>query len=636
MSQIDATSVCSCCGGGDECISEPQDNRREIFILAGSGLLFVLALMLENTIQNTYGTWGRGIAFALPYLICGASIIAEAGRLVMKKDVFNEFTLMTFATFAAIALGELPEAVGVMLFYRLGEYVQERAANSSRRSVRRLLASRPDRAQVRETDGSVRVLPVEDVRPGQIVIVRAGEKIPLDAVIVSGASTVDQSPLTGESLPVNVEKGDPVLGGTINLSALLTLQVQSPYTQSHIARVLELVEHAAANKSPTERFITRFARWYTPAVTGAAFLVALLPPLLADADPRTWIYRALVLLVISCPCALLISIPLGYFGGIGAASRRGILVKGGGVFDGLKEVTSAVFDKTGTLTKGSCSVARIAPAPGVSEAELIAAASIAECESNHPLAKAVMQSSPAFTRPADLELREIPGKGVIALSAGSEYLAGTAAFLEERGLHARQFTEVGAQVHAARDGHYLGGFLLTDEIKPDAVDAVALLKKRGILSYMLTGDENGAARAVAERVGLAGYRAGLLPEEKVSALADFAPAGKTVYVGDGINDAPLLALSRVGVAMGGIGTGAAIEAADVVILNDSPAKAAELFEISDKVRAVVVQNILLALGVKGIIMALGIAGLSGLWEAVFADVGVALLAVLNAVRGTRS
>jgi Cd2+/Zn2+-exporting ATPase len=386
--------------------------------------------------------------------------------------------------------------------------------------------------------------------------------------------------------------------------------------------------------------------------------VAAIPPLFWGEVWHTWLYRALVLLVIACPCALLISIPLGYFGGIGAASRRGILVKGGAVFDNLLHVNSVVFDKTGTLTQGACTVNGLVPAPGVAEEELARAAHIAESSSNHPLARAIVQycldnafsASPPSSRaqagsggdpaksagaPTVLAMQELPGKGALAHMDGVRYLAGTATLLAEHGLSVPEIQSPGAIVHVARDADYLGAFLLTDWIKPDAAQAVEALARRGVRSYMLTGDRESPARWVAEQLGLAGYRSGLLPEEKVAALPDFAQVSHTAYVGDGINDAPLLALSRVGVAMGGVGAEAAIEAADAVILNDSPNKVTELFTVADQVRLVVWQNIALALGIKGLVMICGVAGLSGLWEAVFADVGVALLAVLNAARGTR-
>ena len=653
--QLEETPRCPCCGKPEEYHEHAE--RKEILLLAGCGILFALALLFEDDIEKYLGLRYVWAVYGLPYLVCGTSIIRAAGRALAHGDLFNEFTLMTVATFAAIALNELPEAVGVMLFYRCGEFLQERAANNSRRSVGRLLAGKPSLAHVLENGHTVD-RPVENVLPGQQIVVRAGERIPLDGVVLAGTSTVDQSPLTGESMPVAAQAGDNVLGGSINLSAVLTVEVLRPFAQSHIARILELVEHASANKSSTERFITRFARYYTPAIVAGASLVAAIPPLFLGEEWHTWVYRALVLLVIACPCALLISIPLSYFGGIGAASRRGILVKGGAVFDNLLHVDSVVFDKTGTLTRGACTVNKLAPAPGVSEAELMRAAHIAVSSSNHPLARAMVRyclgkadDAPASTdarkkrggEPAHaaddasavLAMQELPGKGALAHMHGARYMAGTSILFAEYGLKTPDIQSPGAVVHVARNADYLGAFLLTDWIKPDAAQAVNALAKRGVRSYMLTGDREGAARWVAEQLGLAGYRSQLLPEEKVDALPDFARISRTAYVGDGINDAPLLALSRVGIAMGGMGAEAAVEAADVVILNDSPVKIPELLTVAEQVRRVVWQNIALALGVKGLIMIFGVAGLSGLWEAVFADVGVALLAVLNAVRGTR-
>ena len=650
---LEDASCCPCCG--TQANHPEHGEHRELLLLTVCGILFLLTLLCEEAIEARFGVRFVWAAYALPYLACGSSIIRAAGRALTRGDIFNEFTLMTLATLAAIALGEFPEAVGVMLFYRCGEFVQGRAAGNSRRSISRLLASKPSLVHVLENGRTV-TRPVEEALPGQHIVVRAGERIPLDGVVLAGLSSVDQSPLTGESLPVSVREGDELLGGSINLSAVLTVEVLRPFAQSHIARILALVEHATAAKSPTERFITRFARYYTPAIVAGACLVAVIPPLFLGESWQTWLYRALVLLVISCPCALLISIPLGYFGGIGAASRRGILVKGGAVFDNLLHVDSVVFDKTGTLTQNACVVSRLAPAPGISEETLVQAAHIAESSSNHPLAIAIVQycldrtpsasPAPACTReksgdsrassaPVALTMQELPGKGTLAHRNGVRYLAGTALLLAEHGIAVPDVQSPGAVVHIARDTDYLGAFLLTTWIKTDAALAVNALAKRGVRSYMLTGDREDAARWVAEQLGLAGYRSQLLPEEKVAALPDFAHISRTAYVGDGINDAPLLALSRVGIAMGGLGAEAAIEAADAVILNDSPAKVPELLTIAQKVRRVVWQNIALALGIKGVIMIFGVAGLSGLWEAVFADVGVALLAVLNAVRGTR-
>jgi Cd2+/Zn2+-exporting ATPase len=487
---------------------------------------------------------------------------------------------------------------------------------------------------------------------GQSVLVRAGEKIPLDGLVLTGESQVDQSPLTGESLPLDVRSGDAVLGGTLNLTGVLTVRVTSRFADTHMARILDLVERAVLAKSPTERFITRFARVYTPAVVFLALLTALFPPLLIpSASFDDWIYRALVLLVISCPCALIISIPLGYFGGIGAASRQGILVKGGAVLDGLLHIRTVVFDKTGTLTRGLFSIAAVTPAPGVEREALLAVAAWIESHSNHPVARSIVRhaaggrkdaSAPDFLAAGgdllpgagEKAIREIPGKGMLAEAGGIRYLAGTAALLADFGLAAPAQPHPGALIHIARDADYLGSILVTDSLREETVQAVADLRAAGMRTYMLTGDREESAALAAGEAGLDGYCAGLLPEGKVTAMRELADPAATAYVGDGINDAPILALSRVGIAMGGVGAEAAIEAADAVILNDSPASVPRLFRIARKVRVLIWQNILLALGVKISFMVLGVAGISGLWEAVFADVGVALLAVLNAARAT--
>ncbi len=618
-----------------------EDPKREIRLLALCSVLFFGALILEDRIAGLAGRAGVYAVFAVPYFLCGVSIFRSAWEQARKGSWLNEFTLMCGATVTAVALGQLPEAVGVMLFYRIGEFFQERASAGSRRSIRGLLASKPTTAHVLENGVPVQKR-VEEVEKGQLVQVRAGEKIPLDGLVTAGESQVDQSPLTGESVPLSVAPGSAVLGGSVNLSGVLTVEASGSFADTHMARILEMVEHAATRKSPTERFITRFARYYTPAVVAAAFLVAVIPPLflsgvLADATFHTWVYRALVMLVISCPCALIISIPLGYFGGIGAASRRGILVKGGNVLDGLMHVNTVVFDKTGTLTKGVFEVVRITPAPGVSEEAVLRAALSAESSSNHPIARSILAHArkrglpePA-PGPGD-SVREVPGKGMEAVINGRRFLAGNAALLAAHGVAAEDHYHPGALVHVAEGSAYLGSILVADVIRPEAKAAVASLKRQGMSTWMLTGDREASAAWAAEEAGLGGFTAELLPEGKVEAMRKLGGTESAAFVGDGINDAPILALSRVGIAMGGMGSEAAIEAADAVILNDSPAKVAELFRIAKNVRAVVWQNIALALGIKTAFMALGIVGLSGLWEAVFADVGVALLAVLNATR----
>lgn len=665
--------ACACCAPNNASANNHDHDHshdhggQEGRLLVLAALVFFPTLALEHFRSELISSWVRWVLYAVPYLLCGVPVFRQAFALVRRKSLFNEFSLMCVATVAAIVLGELPEAVGVMLFYRVGEYVQGKATASSRRSVESLLAVRPTVARVRR-NGQEEVLPPEAVVQGDMVVVKAGEKFPVDGTVLEGASQADQSPLTGESMPVVLEPGSTALGGSINLSGVVLVQASGPFAQSHMARILHLVESAAANKSPTERLITRLARYYTPAVVAVALLVALLPPLLVPgATFAQWGYRALVLLVISCPCALLISIPLGYFGGIGAASRQGILVKGGTVLDNLLHVDTVVFDKTGTLTQGQFSVTHVAPAPGVAEHTLLEVAARVEGFSNHPIARSVVahaaglgvsQSSAQVSDAMDQQgnthtsasarVTEMPGKGLQVVQGTETLLAGTAALLIEQGVavpsprHApgnatREQEEAlaGAQVHVARNGVYLGYIVLADTIKPEAAKAIAALHAMGKKTFMLTGDNDAAARRVATATGIGGYTAGLLPEGKVAAMEQLAGADRVLFVGDGINDAPILTTARVGVAMGGVGAEAAIEAADAVIVNDSPLNVPALFTLATRVRAIVVQNICLALGIKTLFMALGTMGMSNLWEAVFADVGVALLAVLNATRAAR-
>lgn len=618
------------------------DERKEILLMAVSGLLFVLGMLCEHLfpdlLPQAVVTWGF---FALPYALCGWEILKEGWHSLVNRDFFNEFTLMGGASLAAIALGQLPEAVGVMLFYRLGEFMQERAAGNSRRSVEALLATRPTQALELLDDGSTRVRAPESLAVDSRILVRPGEKIPLDGVVLNGESQVDTSPLTGEPRPLRCRPGTEVHAGTINLAGALTIRVTRPFADSSIARVLEMVENAVARKAPTERFITRMARYYTPAVTALATLTALLPPLLGLGTFSEWIYRGLVLLVISCPCALLISIPLGYFGGIGAASRRGILIKGGAVLDALRHVRVAAFDKTGTLTQGIFEVQALLPAPGVSEQELLRTAALAEQHSTHPLARSVLRAAEAAgLDPESLhaaepgQMREIPGKGVeVRLPDGALLRAGNAALLRDAGIEPQPVDQTGSVVQVARDGRLLGAIVVADRIREESRDALRALRRQGIQTLaMFTGDRQSQARPVADALGMDVLRAGLLPEDKAAALEALGPTQRTFFVGDGINDAPVLATAGIGVAMGGLGAEAAIETADVVILDDNPRRLPELLQIARRTRRIVWQNIVLALGIKGMFMALGIVGLSGLWEAVFADVGVALLAVLNASR----
>ncbi|NCB22522.1 MAG: heavy metal translocating P-type ATPase [Deltaproteobacteria bacterium] len=645
---IDTGHACACCAHDHDHDHSPADQRRELMKMGVSALLFAIGMVADERLATYMPAWlVIAVFYALPYILCGYEVLSVGLKSILKGDFFNEFTLMGGATIAAIALGQLPEAVGVMLFYCVGEFVQERAAGRSRRSIKALLAARPSIAHEMLPDGTTRDVEPEALGPGSHILVRPGEKIPLDGAVLEGESQVDTSPLTGESVPQRIAPGSRVLAGTINLNAALRVEVTTAFADSSIARILEMVENAVARKAPTERFITRMARWYTPAVTGIALLVAVLPPLFGLGPFSQWIYRALVLLVISCPCALLISIPLGYFGGIGAASRRGILIKGGAVLDSLRDIRVAALDKTGTLTEGVFEVNAVLPAPGISEEELLAAAALAESRSNHPIARSVLraaQNRGIATDDACLTgMEEMPGMGVVAsittntdaatATATTELLAGNAALLTSRGLTPVEVNIPGSVVQVAKGGKLLGALVVADRLKPQSPQAIEALRHLGVQHIaMLTGDREEQARPVAQQLKLDSLRAGLLPEDKAGALEALGPVKNTIFVGDGINDAPVLATAGVGVAMGGLGAEAAIETADVVILDDNPARLPELLRIARRTRAIVWQNIVMALGIKGLFMALGIVGLSGLWEAVFADVGVALMAVLNAAR----
>lgn len=635
---------CSACSDHDHGHEHETSGgeRRELLLMGVSAVLFAAGMLADTRLEAFLPSWlVLTLCYVLPYALCGYDVLRQMLRNIMRGDIFNEFTLMGGATIAAIALGQLPEAVGVMLFYRIGEFMQERAAGNSRRSVKALLAARPTTAHELLDDGATRDVSPEDLGPGSRILVRPGEKIPLDGTVLEGESQVDASPLTGESVPVRLSPGGQVHAGTINLNGALTVEVTAPFAESSIARILEMVENAAARKAPTERFITRLARWYTPAVSGLALLVAVLPPLFGLGSFQEWIYRALVLLVISCPCALLISIPLGYFGGIGAASRRGILIKGGAVLDNLRDIRVAAFDKTGTLTEGVFEVNAVLPMPGVSREELLSVAALAESRSNHPIARSVLRAALAAGLGTEKDaavsaMREIPGKGVEVTADGAQVLAGNAALLEAYNITPLPVDIPGSVVQVARDGRALGALVVSDRIKPQAPGALEALRRLGVdVLAMLTGDRQSQARPVAKELGLDVLKADLLPEDKASALEALGPTRQTLMVGDGINDAPVLATAGVGVAMGGLGSEAAIETADVVILDDNPLRLPELLRIARRTRRIVWENIVLALGIKGLFMGLGIVGLSGLWEAVFADVGVALLAVLNASRAGR-
>lgn len=622
---------------------ETVSKRREIGIFTASALLFGLHAVLEQWFhEKGLLLPDYGLALAA-YFLAGINVYINAFKTIRRGDFFDENVLMVVATAGAIAIHSLSEAVGVMLFFKAGEFLQNLAVGRSRRSIRALLASRPDHANVESPQGLRRV-PPEQVQVGQTIVVKPGEKVPLDGQVLAGESSMDVSALTGESIPVSARVGDNLLAGMINLSAVMKLKVTKPFEESSIAKVLELVENASARKAATEKFITTFARWYTPAVVAIAAGIAFLPPLLTGADFATWIYRALVVLVISCPCALVISIPLGYFGGVGRASRQGILVKGSNFLDALSKVKTVVFDKTGTLTRGDFAVQKVVPINGFGEQRLLELAMLAELYASHPIAKAIVAKgyemgltpdSAAVTQHEDL-----PGRGVRAQVDGHEILVGSDGLLHHRKITHDVCELEGTTAHIVIDGRYAGHILIGDSLRTDAGQAISQLRAIGVEHIeMLTGDNRCAAEAVARSLGVDAFHAELLPEDKVSLLEDIQAAaahgGKVAFVGDGINDAPVIARADVGIAMGGLGTDAAIETADVVLMTDSPLKIVEAIQIARHTRTVVWQNIVMALSTKIIFVVLGTMGMASMWEAVFADMGVTLAAIANSTRVLR-
>jgi Cd2+/Zn2+-exporting ATPase len=618
--------------------SEAFDLRRELTPIAISAVLFLVGFIFNEPLHNTPFAVAEYAVLIPAYLISGWTVITTAGRNILRGRIFDENFLMTIATLGAIAIQELPEAVGVMLFFQIGELFQGYAVGRSRRSIKALLEVRPDTANLKVA-GAVREVSPESVSVGDLILVRPGEKVPLDGDILEGKSLVDTSALTGESVPRPVNTGDPVLAGMINQLGALTVQVTKPFAESSIARILELVENASSKKADTEKFITRFARYYTPVVVVLSLAVAILPPLLlAGATQAEWTYRALVMLVISCPCGLVISIPLGYFGGVGGAARRGILVKGSVFLDVLTQVKTVVFDKTGTLTQGNFRVSEVVTHNGLSQAQLLELAAHAESQSNHPVAQSIRQAYGQAVNPAIIEdYEEISGYGIRARVQGRTVLSGNDRLLHREAIPHDVCVVDGTVAHLAVDGEYSGHILIADELKADAADAIRQLHQQGIQTAMLTGDSQSVADRIAQILRLDQYRANLLPEDKVKALEGFLQQAsrtksKVAYVGDGINDAPVIARADVGIAMGGLGSDAAIETADVVIMTDAPTKVVEAIAIAHRTRRIVWQNIILAMTVKGIFIALGAIGMATLWEAVFADVGVALLAILNASR----
>jgi Cd2+/Zn2+-exporting ATPase len=623
------------CSHGHSHATEDFNRRKELAPLAMAAILFGLGLVFNDALRNTPWAIAEFAVFIPAYLISGWGVLTTAGRNILRGHIFDENFLMTVATLGAIAIHQLPEAVAVMLFFQVGELFQGYSVGRSRRSIKALLEVRPDTANLTE-NGSIRTVDPSTVKIGDVILIRPGEKVPLDGNILTGQSLVDTSALTGESVPRRVIPGESVLAGMINQSGALTVRVTRPFSESSISKILELVENASSKKAPTEKFITQFARYYTPVVVFLSLAVAMLPPLvLAGASHAEWAYRALVLLVISCPCGLVISIPLGYFGGVGGAAKRGILVKGSTFLDALAQVTTVVFDKTGTLTQGNFRVTQVVTRNGLNQQQLLEIAAHAGAQSNHPVAQSIRY---AYGQEVDengvQDYEEISGHGIRARVNGRTVLAGNDRLLHREAIPHDVCVVEGTVAHLAVDGQYSGHILIADELKDDAVATVQDLRKRGIKTAMLTGDNQAVASRIAEQLGVDQYRAELLPEDKVSALEELLHQthGKVAFVGDGINDAPVIARADVGMAMGGLGSDAAIEIADVVIMTDAPSKVGEAIQIAQRTRRIVWQNILLALGIKVGFIALGAVGLATLWAAVFADVGVALLAILNASR----
>ena len=565
----------------------------------------------------------------------------RAVRNIAHGQVFDENFLMALATVGALAIGEYPEAVFVMLFYQVGELFQSYAVDQSRKSITALMDIRPDYANMEGPDGQLEQVDPEDVAVGDTIVIKAGERIPLDGVVLEGSSTVDTAALTGESLPRQVESGDDVISGCVNLSGLLKVRVTKAFEESTVAKILDLVENSASKKAKAENFITKFARYYTPIVVLAAVALAFLPPLLTSIQWVDSIQRALNFLVVSCPCALVISVPLSFFGGIGGASKDGILVKGGNYLEVLARTEIVVFDKTGTLTRGVFNVTAIHP-DHCDQGQLLELAALAECWSDHPISRSLKE---AYGREMDSSrvsnVEEVAGRGVKAVVDGHTICAGNDKLMDDIGVSWHPCHRVGTTVHVASDGVYLGHIVISDEVKPDAKEAVAALKAAGVRkTVMLTGDAQAVGEDVAKQLGLDEVHTQLLPADKVERveelLKEVSPKGALAFVGDGINDAPVLSRADIGIAMGGLGSDAAIEAADIVLMDDKPSKIAHAIRIARRTLSIVRQNIVFALAVKLLVLVLSAVGLVSMWAAVFADVGVSVIAILNAMRALKA
>lgn len=611
---------------------EENISKKEIIFLGIGALIFFIALLIKDT------PTAKIVLHFISYVIVGRKVLLKAFRNILNGQIFDENFLMAIASIGAFAIHEYPEGVAVMLFYQVGEMFQDMAVNRSRKSISALMDIRPDFAHLKKGDELAKVSP-EVVSIGDIIVVKPGEKVPLDGKVIEGQSMLDTSALTGESLLRDVAKDSMVLSGSINTHGVLSVEVTKAFGESTVSKILDLVENASSKKAPTENFITKFARYYTPFVVISAAALAIIPPLLLpSATFSEWINRALVFLVVSCPCALVISIPLSFFGGIGGASRNGILIKGSNYLEALNKVETIVFDKTGTLTKGIFKVTQIKPSNELDESMLLEYAAHAESYSNHPIAYSILEAyGKNINQEKITNYNEVSGYGIKATIKGKMVLVGNARWMEKQNISFNPIESTGTIVYIAIDEKYMGSLVISDEIKDDSYEALKTLKSMGIKKrIMLTGDRKAVAEKIGSDLGLDSVYSELLPDEKVAILErlekEKASKNKLIFVGDGINDAPVLARSDIGVAMGGLGSDAAIEAADIVLMTDEPLKLVHVIEIAKRTRKIVWENIIFALGIKGIVLLLGAVGIATMWEAVFADVGVAIIAILNAMR----
>ena len=619
---------------------EEEGGKGRIIKIVAATVLLVAAVLIEK--NTDWSTWQYLLLFLVPYLVVGWDTLKEAAEGLLHGEALSEDFLMSVATLGALGIGflpnaetQFPEAVFVMLFFQVGEMFEELAEGRSRKSISHLMDIRPDSARV-ERDGKLETVHPEDVLPGEIILVQPGEKVPMDGVVLEGTSSLDTVALTGESVPRSIHEGDEILSGCVNLSGVVRMKTTRAFGESTVSKILDLVENAAENKSRSESFITRFARVYTPIVVGLAVLVAVIPGLITG-EWATWIYRGLLFLVVSCPCALVISVPLTFFGGLGGASKKGILIKGSNLMDKLSGLHTVVFDKTGTLTEGVFEVSAVHPEV-IDETELLHLAAHVERHSTHPIAMALRNAYPHEQDDCTIEqVKEVAGHGVTALVNGKRVAVGNSKLMEKEGAEWHPCHHQGTIVHVAIEGKYAGHIVISDRIKADASDVVPALKAAGVTkTVMLTGDQESVAIAVSAALGVDEFHAQLLPADKVAQVERLLPDGTLAFVGDGINDAPVLTRADVGIAMGALGSDAAIEAADVVLMDDKPTKIAEAIRIARRTIRIAKENIWLAIGIKVAVLLLAALGLATMWMAVFADVGVTVLAVLNAMRALKA